>query len=89
MAEFATVSDLRDTSAFARRVEESAEPIQVMKGRERKMVVLSNDLYERFERVERQLAFEARIAEAEEDTRAGRMRPMADVQAKMRAKYGV
>ena len=89
MAAFATVSDLRDTSAFTRSVEESAEPIQVMKGRERKMVVLSNDLYERFERVEKQLAFEAKIAEAEGDTRAGRVRPMADVQARMRAKYGV
>ena len=58
MATFATVSDLRDTSAFTRTVEESAEPIQVMKGRERKMVVLSNELYERFERVEKQLALQ-------------------------------
>lgn len=88
MASFATVSDLRDTSAFARRVEESSEPIQVMKGRERKMVVLSNELYERYERLEKQAAFEAKIAEAEDDTRAGRVRPISDVQARMRAKYG-
>ena len=89
MASFATVSDLRDTSAFARTVEQSNEPIQVMKGRERKMVVLSNELYEKFERFEKQLAFEAKIAEAEADTMAGRVRPIEDVQARMRAKYGV
>lgn len=89
MAAFATVSDLRDTAAFTRAVEESLEPIQVMKGRERKMVVLSNELYERFVRFEKQLAFEAKIAEAEADTRAGRVRTMADIQTKMRAKYGV
>lgn len=88
MATFATVSDLRDTSAFTRAVDESTEPIQVMKGRERKMVVLSNALYERYEHLERQLSFEAKIAEAEADTRAGRIRPMGDVQARMRAKYG-
>ena len=87
MAVFATVSDLRDTSAFTRKVEESMEPVQVMKGRERKMVVLSNELFERYEQLERQLAFEARIAEAEADTRAGRIRPMDEVQAEMRAKY--
>lgn len=89
MAAFATISDLRDTSAFTRTVEESLEPIQVMKGRERKMVVLSNDLYERFERFEKQAAFEAKIAEAEDDTLMGRVRPIADVQARMRAKYGL
>ena len=89
MATFATVSDLRDTATFTRMVEDSAEPIQVMKGRERKMVVLSNEVYERFERIEKQLAFEAKIAEAEADTHAGRVRPMSDVQARMRAKYGV
>ena len=74
------------TVAFTRTVEASPEPVQVMKGHERTMAVLGNGLYERFERFERQLDFEARIAEAEEDTRAGHVRPMADVQAGMRAK---
>ena len=69
-------------------VDQSQEPVQVMKGRERKLVVLSNELFERFERLEKQLAFEAKIAEAEADTRAGRVRSMVDVQASMRAKYG-
>ena len=89
MSSFATVSDLRDTSAFTKRVEESPEPIQVMKGRERKMIVLSNDLYERYERFEKQLSFEAKIAEAEADTKAGRVRSVSNVQASMRKKYGV
>ena len=88
MATFATVSELRDTAAFTRMVDQSKEPVQVMKGRERKLVVLSNELYERFERLEKQLAFEAKIAEAEADTQAGRVRPIADVQDSMRAKYG-
>ncbi|MBQ9002138.1 MAG: hypothetical protein IJ087_09825 [Eggerthellaceae bacterium] len=82
------MSDLRDTSAFTRTVDESSKPIQVMKGRERKMVVLSNALHERYERLERRLSFKATIAEAEADTKAGRVRPMTDVQARMREKYG-
>lgn len=89
MATFATITDLRDTAAFARKVEASDEPVQVMKGRERKMVVLSNEQFERYERMERQLAFEAKLREAEDDTRAGRLRPFENVQGGMRAKYGV
>lgn len=89
MPSFATVSDLRDTAAFAKYVEESLEPIQVMKGRERKMVVMSSELFERYERMERQIDFEARLAEAEADTAAGRVCSAKDVQQKMRDKYGV
>ena len=89
MATYATVSDMRDTASFTRTVAESPEPVRVMKGRECKLVALSNELYERFERFERQLAFEAKIAEAEADTNAGRVRPIADVQTRMRAKYGL
>lgn len=89
MPAFATVSDLRDTASFTRLVDSSREPVQVMKGRERKMVVMSSELFERYERMERQLAFEAKIAEAEADTQAGRVRPMTDVQRSMRAKYGL
>lgn len=88
MAAFATVTDMRDTAAFTRTVEEAGEPVQVMKGRDRKMVVLSNELFERYERLLRQASFEAKIEEAEADTRAGRTRPIADVQADMRTKYG-
>lgn len=88
MASFATVTDLRDTARFTRRVEESSEPIQVMKGAERKMVVMNSETYERFQRLEKQLAFEAKLMEAEADTRAGRVRPMTDIQRDMRAKYG-
>lgn len=89
MSEFATVSDLRNTASFAERVATSDEPIQVMKGSERKMVVLSNELYERFERLEKQVSFEAKIAEAEADTKAGRIRDITAIQNDMRAKYGL
>ena len=89
MAAFATVSDLRDTASFARLVDESSEPIQVMKGRERKMVVMSNELFEQYERMARQHAFEAKVKEAEADTKAGRVRPISDMQEDMRAKYGL
>lgn len=91
MAVFATVADMQDTARFTRTVEEAGEPVQVMEGRERKMVVLSNEVYERYERYERllrQTSFESKIAEAEADTAAGRVRPFADLQAEMRAKYG-
>lgn len=88
MAAFATVTDMRDTAKFTRTVEESDEPIQVMKGRERKMVVLSDELFRRYEQLEKQLAFEAKIREAEDDTAAGRTKPFDDIQARMRAKYG-
>ena len=83
------MSDLRDTAAFAEYVANSPEPVQVMKGRERKMVVMSSDLFEKYERLDAQRAFEAMIQEAEADTAAGRVRPMADIQADMRAKYGL
>lgn len=89
MPAFATVSDLRDTAAFVKAVSESQEPIQVMKGRDRKMVVMSSELFERYERLDAQRSFEAKIKEAEADTKAGRVRPMADVQRDMRAKYGL
>lgn len=89
MAVFATVSDLRDTAAFSQVVSQSHEPVQVMKGRERKMVVMSNELFEQYERFLKQLDFEAKIREAEADTEAGRVRPMADVQRDMRNKYGL
>lgn len=88
MASFATVTDMRDTARFVRTVEDAGEPVQVMKGRERKVVVLSNEVFERYERLARQASFEAKIAEAEADTAAGRVRPFSDVQAQMREKYG-
>lgn len=88
MSAFATVTDIRDTERFTRTVEEAGEPVQVMKGRERKMVVLSNEVYERYERLLKQTAFEAKLMEAEADTAAGRVRPFSDIQADMRAKYG-
>ncbi|MBQ9955219.1 MAG: hypothetical protein IJO87_07295 [Eggerthellaceae bacterium] len=89
MPAFATVSDLRDTASFAKMVEDSPEPIQVMKGRERKMVVMSSELFERYERMERQIDFEARLAEAEADTAAGRTFSASELQQKMREKYVV
>ncbi|MEE8704953.1 MAG: hypothetical protein SOH58_08145 [Olsenella sp.] len=88
IATFATVADMQDTARFTRTVEEAGEPVQVMEGRKRKMVVLSSEVYERYERLLRQASFEAKIAEAEADTAAGRVRPFADLQAEMRAKYG-
>lgn len=87
MPTFATISDLRDTSTFCKTVSASSEPIQVMKGRERKMVVMSSEMFERFEQMEKQAFFEAKIHEAEADTEAGRMRPMQSIQQSMRAKY--
>lgn len=89
MAAFATVSDLRDTAAFSKRVAQSREPIQIIKGGERKMVVMSSDLFEQYEQLDRQLMFEAKIQEAEADTAADRVRPIADIQHDMRAKYGL
>ncbi|MGN0059398.1 MAG: hypothetical protein ACI362_02780 [Coriobacteriales bacterium] len=88
MAAFATVTDMRDTARFTREVEAAGEPVQVMKGRERKLVVFSSELFERYERLFRQVSFEAKIEEAEADTDAGRVRPFDEIQAEMKAKYG-
>ena len=49
------------------------------------MMVPSNGLHERFKK---QLAFKVKLAEAEADTHAGRIRLMADVQSDLKAKYG-
>ena len=83
-ATFATVSDLRDTAAFVKTASENPEPVQVMKGRDRKLVVTSDELLERYERPVAQRSFAARLMEVEAHTRADRIRPMEDVQDDMR-----
>lgn len=86
---FATVSDLRDTAAFVKRVEQADGPVHVMKGRERKLVVMSSELFERYERLDALETLDAKLREAEADVTAGRVRPINDVQRDMRTKYGL
>jgi PHD/YefM family antitoxin component YafN of YafNO toxin-antitoxin module len=86
---FATVSDLRDTAKFSQTVKNSTEPIHVMRGANREMVVLSNAQFEAIQQQLLQLDFEAKVNEGLADITAGRTTLASDVYSNMRTKYGL
>ena len=80
------IRDLKDTSAISQMCNEVSEPIYVTKNGYGDMVIMSMKVYE-----EKMLELDtyARLAVAEEDIKAGRVKSGDEVIARLREKHGL
>lgn len=86
MPQIIPIRDLKDTAKISQMCSESKEPIYITKNGYGDMVIMSMRTYE--ERLGR-VDIYAKLAEAEEDIRAGRISDAASSLSDIRAKYNV
>lgn len=86
MPQIIPIRDLKDTAKISQMCSESKEPIYITKNGYGDMVIMSMRTYE--ERLEMADIY-AKLAEAEEDIRAGRISDAASSLSDIRAKYNV
>ena len=86
MPQIIPIRDLKDTAKISQMCSESKEPIYITKNGYGDMVIMSMRTYEeRFGMAD----IYAKLAEAEEDIRAGRISDAASSLSDIRAKYNV
>lgn len=80
------IKDLKDTTAISQMCNESADPIYITKNGYVDMVIMSMKVYE-----EKMLMLDvyAKLAEAEQEIRDGRLLNARDALKELRAKYNV
>lgn len=86
MPQIIPIRDLKDTAKISQMCNESKEPIYITKNGYGDMVIMSMRTYE--ERLGMADIY-AKLAEAEEDIRAGRISDAASSLSDIRAKYNV
>ncbi|HIR17888.1 MAG TPA: type II toxin-antitoxin system Phd/YefM family antitoxin [Candidatus Caccocola faecigallinarum] len=86
MPQIIPIRDLKDTAKISQMCSESKEPIYITKNGYGDMVIMSMRTYE--ERLGMADIY-AKLAEAEEDVRAGRISDAASSLSDIRAKYNV
>lgn len=86
MPQIIPIRDLKDTAKISQMCSESKEPIYITKNGYGDMVIMSMRTYE--ERLGMADIY-AKLAEAEEDIRAGRISNAASSLSDIRAKYNV
>lgn len=86
MPQIIPIRDLKDTAKISQMCSESKEPIYITKNGYGDMVIMSMRTYE--ERLGMADIY-AKLAEAEEDVRAGRIFDAASSLSDIRAKYNV
>ena len=86
MPQIIPIRDLKDTAKISQMCSESKEPIYITKNGYGDMVIMSMRTYE--ERLGMADIY-VKLAEAEEDLRAGRMSNAASSLSDIRAKYNV
>ena len=86
MPQIIPIRDLKDTAKISQMCNESKEPIYITKNGYGDMVIMSMRTYE--ERLGMADIY-AKLAEAEEDVRAGRISDAASSLSDIRAKYNV
>lgn len=86
MPQIIPIRDLKDTAKISQMCSESKEPIYITKNGYGDMVIMSIRTYE--ERLGMADIY-AKLAEAEEDIRAGRISDAASSLSDIRAKYNV
>ena len=86
MPQIIHIRDLKDTAKISHMCSESKEPIYITKNGYGDMVIMSMRTYE--ERLGMADIY-AKLAEAEEDVRAGRISDAASSLSDIRAKYNV
>ena len=86
MPQIIPIRDLKDTAKISQMCSESKEPIYITKNGYGDMVIISMRTYE--ERLGMADIY-AKLAEAEEDIRAGRISDAASSLSDIRAKYNV
>ena len=86
MPQIIPIRDLKDTAKISQMCSESKEPIYITKNGYGDMVIMSMRTYE--ERLGMADIY-AKLAEAEEDVRAGRISDAASSLSYIRAKYNV
>lgn len=86
MPQIIPIRDLKDTAKISQMCSESKEPIYITKNGYGDMVIMSMRTYE--ERLG-MVDIYAKLAEAEEDIRAGRISDAASSLSDIRAKYNV
>ena len=89
MATCVLISDLKDTAAFARKVERAGEPVIVTKNGYEKFVVIDAELFRDYRPLTAEEKLENKLVEAERDIRRGEVSDMREGLERLRAKYGL
>jgi len=83
------IRDLKNTSAFAKRVQESTSPVPVTRNGVNAFYAISNDYYEAIELDRAKLRLYERMERAEREYQDGRYSDGAAFTQVLREKYGL
>lgn len=86
MPQIIPIRDLKNTSEISERCHATTEPIFVTKNGYGDMVLMSMETYEAKMRM---LEIHTKLAQAEEQIRAGQVRPAEDALQELAEKYGL
>lgn len=89
MATCIPVSDLKDTTALAEKVEQAGEPVIVTKNGYEKFVIIDAELFREYRRETPEEHLERLLQESDRDIRAGRLSDARHDLEEMRARYGL
>lgn len=79
------IRNLKDTSEIVRLCDASQEPITITKNGYNKLVIMSTDVFERYQKY----ALYDMLLRSEENIQEGKVKDAFDVQRKIREKYGL
>lgn len=79
------IRNLKDTSEIVRLCDASQEPITITKNGYNKLVIMSTDVFERYQKY----ALYDMLLRSEENIQEGEVKDAFDVQLKIREKYGL
>lgn len=79
------IRNLKDTSEIVRLCDASQEPITITKNGYNKLVIMSTDVFERYQKY----ALYDMLLRSEENIQEGEVKDAFDVQRKIREKYGL
>ena len=83
------IKDMKDTAAFARRIDEAAGPVTVTRNGYDAFLVMRTDDYEAMQEELAAARLMARIAQAENEYATGQFSSSSDFVKAIRAKYGL
>lgn len=83
------ISDVKDTTAFARKVSSAGEPVIVTKNGYEELIVMTPELFRSYRKETPGEHLERLLAEADRDIAAGRVSDMRSDIAEMRLAYGL
>lgn len=85
MLQAVPIRNLKDTSEIVRLCDASQEPITITKNGYNKLVIMSTDVFERYQKY----ALYDMILRSEENIQEGKVKDAFDAQRQIREKYGL